>query len=114
MTEVILDAADRGRTIEVAPGSRVLVRLPENPSTGYRWELEALEGDALDLQAATYQVPATLAPGAGGTRLFEFLARSPGNMLLHLRLGRPWEPAGTAAETFEASVQVSSHPGSRP
>jgi inhibitor of cysteine peptidase len=114
MTEVTLGAADRGRLIEVAPGSRVLLRLPENPSTGYRWELEPLEGDALKRQADTYQPPATLAPGAGGVRVFDFLARSPGNVVLRLRLRRPWEPAGAAAETFEVTVQISPRSGSGP
>lgn len=114
MTDVALGAADRGRTIEVTQGYRVLLRLPENSSTGYRWELEQLEGDALKLQADTYHPSASPALGAGGVRGFDFLARSPGNAVLRLRLRRPWEPAGPAAETFEVTVQVSPHSGSGP
>jgi inhibitor of cysteine peptidase len=113
LTEVILSAADQGKLITVAPSSHVQLRLPENPSTGYSWELEPLQGDALALQAETYQPPTTLAPGAGGVRVFDFLARSAGNVLLLLRLRRPWEPA-SAAETFEVKVQVSPRSGARP
>lgn len=113
MPEIILSAADRGKLIEVAPDSRVLLRLLENPSTGYRWELEPFEGDALKLQADTYQAPATLAPGAGGVRVFDFLARSSGTVTLRLYLRRPWEPAGTI-ETFEVTILVSPRSSSGP
>jgi hypothetical protein len=38
-TRVVSLDAD-GTTVEVAPGERLELRLPENASTGYRWVLE--------------------------------------------------------------------------
>lgn len=109
MAEVLLGEADHGSVIEVLPGTRVLLRLPENPSTGYRWELEPFEPHVIELQADTYQAPPTLAPGAGGVRVFAFLARSGGRtVLLRLRLRRAWEPRGYAVKTFEVTLQVQS------
>ena len=39
MVRLILTEADAGRPVEVAPGAGVQLRLPENPTTGYRWIL---------------------------------------------------------------------------
>jgi len=108
MTEVKVGEADRGRLIQVIQGSHVLLHLPENPSTGYSWELEPLQGDTLMLQADTYLPPTSLIPGAGGIRLFEFLARSPGLVLLQLDLRQPWKPKDRA-ETFEVTIRVVSN-----
>jgi len=108
MTEVKIGEADRGRLIQATQGSPVLLHLPENPSTGYRWELEPLQSETLMLKADTYLPPTTLIPGAGGIRLFEFLARSPGFVLLRLDLRQPWKPEDRA-ETFEVTIRVVSH-----
>jgi inhibitor of cysteine peptidase len=105
MKEVIVSEPDHGRLIEVAPDSRIAVRLLENPSTGYRWELEPPEGTVLKLETDTYQPPATSVPGAGGIRVFEFRAQSAGIALIRLRLRRPWE-SEHAHKIFEVTVRV--------
>jgi inhibitor of cysteine peptidase len=105
MNEIVVGEEDRGRLIEVVQGSRVLLRLPENPSTGYRWELEPFEGNALKLQADTYQPPSIMTPGAGGVRVIDFLSQSSGTVLLRLRLRRPWDPEDVA-KAFEVTVHV--------
>ncbi|GMU57005.1 MAG: hypothetical protein AMXMBFR33_61510 [Candidatus Xenobia bacterium] len=37
--DVTLLSSDNGKTIKVAPGTRITVRLESNPSTGYQWTL---------------------------------------------------------------------------
>lgn len=37
--EITLLPSDNGKTIKVAPGTRISVRLESNPSTGYQWTL---------------------------------------------------------------------------
>lgn len=105
MKEVTVSEADHGRLIELAPDSRIAVRLLENPSTGYRWELESPEDAVLKLETATYQPPATSVPGAGGIRVFEFRAQFAGIALIRLRLRRPWE-SEHAHTIFEVTVKV--------
>lgn len=106
MAEIVLGQADSGRRTEIAPGSRIIVQLPENPSTGYSWQLEPVMGDAVTLESNALQTTlSAAAPGAGGSRAFVFLAQSPGTALLRLHLKRPWE-AKAAAKTFEVTVQV--------
>lgn len=105
MKEVTVSERDHGRLIEVAPDSRIAVRLIENPSTGYRWELEPPKDTVLKLETDTYQPPATSVPGAGGIRVFEFRAQSAGIALIRLRLRRPWE-SEHAHEIVEVTVRV--------
>ena len=106
MTEVIIDESYNGRQIEVAYNSRVLLRLPENPSTGYRWEIKPLNDDTLKLQVDTYRAPTTIVMGAGGTRVFEFIAQSPGTFHLNLHLKKPWDSEGEAIKIFEITLHV--------
>ena len=106
MTEVIIDESYNGRQIEVVYNSRVILQLPENPSTGYRWELKPLNDETLKLQGDTYQAPNTITMGAGGTRVFEFIAQSPGTVYLNLHLKKPWDSVSEATEVFEITVQV--------
>lgn len=105
MEEVVVTEPDHGRVIEVALTSRLLVRLPESPSTGYRWELEPPVGDVLKLEADTYQPATSSVPGAGGIRVLEFDTGSDGIVLIRLRLRRPWE-TGDALRVFEVNVRV--------
>lgn len=106
MAEVMVGLEDRGKRIEVSLSSRVTLRLPENPSTGYRWELQSLAGDILEIHGDHYQPPAVLFPGAGGIHIFEFIAHAPGQALLRLRLTRPWETEHADAQTFDVTVTV--------
>jgi inhibitor of cysteine peptidase len=107
VSEVLVGPEDSGKRIAVGQGRRVILRLPENPSTGYRWELQSFAGDTLELQADRYQPPAVLSPGAGGFHLFELIARAPGQAFLRLRLTRPWEAETVDAEMFDVAVTVS-------
>jgi inhibitor of cysteine peptidase len=82
------------------------LQLPENPSTGYRWELKPFNDETLKLQGDTYQAPTTIAMGVGGTRIFEFIAQSSGIVHLCLQLKKPWNSENDAMKMFEVTVQV--------
>ena len=110
MKEVTISESDHGRVIEVVPDSRIAVRLVENPSTGYQWDLEPPEGPVLKLGADSYQPPATSVPGAGGIRVFEFHAMSAGITFIRLRLRRSCE-SEHAHKIFEVAVHVRTDSG---
>lgn len=112
MREVTISESDHGRLVEVAPDDRVAVQLPENPSTGYRWELEPPDDAVLRLETDTLRPPTTSAPGAGGIRVLEFRAQSAGLARIRLRLRRPWE-SEHAQGTLEVTVRVRSGSGSQ-
>lgn len=110
MKEVTVSETDHGQLIKVDLGSQIAVRLPENPSTGYQWELELPQDTVLKLETDTYQPPSASVPGAGGIRVWKFRARSAGIALIRLRLRRPWE-GEHALQIFEVTVHVGTGSG---
>ncbi len=94
MDAIELTAADNGRTITVSPGCEVVVRLSENPSTGYRWETP----DGLVIANDDYVRPDEQGVGASGERVFTFTAPE-GPVELTFSLQRPWG-GGPPDQTF--------------
>jgi predicted secreted protein len=89
---MILTESDRGRTVEVAAGSLVTLRLRENPTGGLE-----LVGDRFEPGGAI---------GAAGVRVFEFRAARRGTHAIRLQNRREWEGAGSAVDQFETTVAV--------
>jgi predicted secreted protein len=105
MSEILLNRQDQGRTIMVALGARILVRLEESPTTGFVWTpLHAAE--ALALVGSDFTPPAPAALGGTGQRTLQFELRQPGSHPLLLALMRPWEAAATAVDRFTLTVQA--------
>ncbi len=103
---------DNGRELALEVGETVLVSLPENPTTGYRWEQA---GDTSQYLAAVKDeyVPAPQGRGivgAGGVRELTFSAKAPGSVKLSLRLRRSWEKPDQAVDSFSATLNISAPP----
>jgi len=91
MREILVDATgDEDRSIQAQPGDCVVVRLPENPTTGYRWEAEA--SAAVEALEPRFHAPTAGPLGAGGEREFAFVVSAPGEVCFRHR--RAWEAAG--------------------
>ena len=93
MSEHLLTPAQHGGSVRAALGDTLLLRLPENPTTGYRWQFELPAG--LGVSSDDF-VMATSAAGAGGERTLRLLASAPGLHRLAAALRRPWETSGAA------------------
>ena len=85
--------ADQEKGQVLASGESFEVRLPENPTTGYIWEVEhvpeavaGLEREAFEQEPADPRIV-----GRGGIKIFVFKAREPGAGEIVLRLRRPWQ-----------------------
>jgi inhibitor of cysteine peptidase len=107
-SEVQLTQADNGATVRLARGGTLLVALPSNPSTGYRWWVAEGSGTALELVDVRYVPPGSTMPvvGAPGTEVLQFRAVAPGVTALVLDYARSFEPGVPAASTFTVSVHV--------
>ena len=95
--------ADRIRTLHV--GDSVELRLPENPSTGYRWSINIALADAATLTASRWNAGGP-GVGVGGTREFVITVKEPGMVRLHAKLWREWQGEGSAIERREFTLQV--------
>ena len=105
MPAITLTRADEGRTVDVHAGDTVLVRLEENPTTGYRWAAEAGDDQVVALESSDYVQPGS-AVGGGGERLFTFRAKKAGSATVRLKLWREWEGETSVARTFTVAVRV--------
>jgi predicted secreted protein len=101
---VELTESDAGAERSVDVGQELVVRLPENRTTGYRWQL-SVPVDGLALDDDTYEPDASERPGSGGTRTFRLRATQPGTHHLGAALRRPWE-SGDAGRTVHFTVRA--------
>jgi len=107
MSEILIEAADHGREIEVKEGDIVVIRLEETLSTGYSWEVGDIDESVLELIDSDYSEPDRKHfVGGGGARTFRFKAGSAGQDKIRLRLRRSWDPEDEASDRFEISVRV--------
>jgi inhibitor of cysteine peptidase len=89
----------------VASQQTIEVRLPENPTTGYRWAISDHDQKVLPFQGDRFVSPTTQV-GAGGTRVFEFQAAGAGSTTLRLKQFRAWEGDSSIIGKFEIKVNV--------
>ncbi len=97
---MVLSNQDSGRTVTVETGSSITLRLEENPTTGYRWSVEASAG--LDLLEDRNESGG--APGAGGMRVLTFRVARAGSFALRLKHWRDWEGEDSVINRFDAEI----------
>lgn len=108
--EVQVGRTESGGTILLQAGDVLVVTLPSNPSTGYSWQVLAVDPAVLVQQGdPVYQPSAdgTGLVGTGGTETFRFDAISGGSVTLTLGYLRPWEQGSQPIEIFSVDVVVS-------
>jgi inhibitor of cysteine peptidase len=106
MSEIAIVQSDRGKTFELSQDDIISIRLDENPSTGYQWEVEAFDARIVELQNSDYTRATGTGVGAGGIRTFTFQARSPGTMEIRLKLRREWESESASIDRFQVTLRV--------
>ncbi len=90
-----------GKTVVLEAGQTLVIRLPENPTTGYRWAVES--GGTMRLDVDEF-FPIGTDVGAGGTRQLQWRAESSGKHHISLVLRRSWEATNMAIEHFSLTV----------
>lgn len=100
---ITLGPAANGTAVSVRAGDGVVVRLPGNATTGYRWSVTRTT-PALHIVGAAYVAPHAGVVGSGGTYVFRFVARR-GTGRLALAYRRPWETA-PPLRTYAVTVHV--------
>lgn len=88
MTDIEVQATDQ--PVTAVAGDRIVVRIPENATTGYEWAVEMVEGP-LEVESNELVPPSDARPGAGGERLIVLGVRGTGEARVVLAQRRPWE-----------------------
>jgi predicted secreted protein len=103
---VELTESDAGGEHALGVGQEVVLRLPENRTTGYRWELAVPDGVAVEDDG--YEAAPSGAPGAGGTRRFRLRPTVAGCHRVTAGLRRSWQRStGPAPGDLEFHLRTS-------
>jgi inhibitor of cysteine peptidase len=109
LKSLTLTEADEGRTVTIAKGQNVVVKLQSNPSTGYRWQVVATDR-TFGYPASTRFVKNGDAAGASGVERMTWKTSGPlpmtGTHQVKLEYRRPWEKDSSPAKTFTFSVSI--------
>jgi predicted secreted protein len=100
-----IDERQDGREFDVAIEQIFELRLSENPTTGYRWRLNASDPSEVEVISDTFE-PSSSAPGASGFRRWQLkTSKNPGDVTVRLDRLRSWERQ--PAQSFAIKLHVS-------
>jgi predicted secreted protein len=95
------------RSVSVAQGGTVVVRLCSNPSTGFEWEDADIAPPSVLAERAREFIPSGITmPGSAGSEQWTFDARSSGSCTVSIGYSRPWEGGEKDVWQFELEVTV--------
>ncbi len=84
-------------------GETLEISLPENRTTGFRWEIVANGEPNCTIQDDRYEAGRSV--GQGGKHFWRFQTRQAGSAEIQLLYRRPWEKR-KAAQTFTLHLRV--------
>ena len=104
------DQTDNGKQVTLSVGQVLAIRLPENPTTGYRWAVDEpslpnKHTNVITLESANFAMELTAGVGGSGVRTFMFKVVQTGITQLHLKLWHRWEQ--DIIDRFNLVVHVS-------
>ena len=99
--------SDSGGVAALIPEQPLVVRLPANPSTGYRWSYTVKGDEVLRLDSVSgVGKPPNGMVGVPGDEVWSFRAQGVGRVVLNYVYTRPWEKHMAPAQTFTLTVVV--------
>ncbi len=95
-----------GSEVRAKVGDTLDIRLPENATTGYRWEPDTLDTHLLQLETSAGDYPSGK-PGSGGNAHFQVKVLAAGHTALSFKLWRRWEGDAGVIRRFTVKVTTS-------
>jgi inhibitor of cysteine peptidase len=90
--------------VQIPVGDVFQISLSENPTAGYRWNLES-RGEPVCSLVKEHFSPQGNAPGSAGIHHWNFSAMAPGTSTISLTYGRRWQE-GPPARTFKLRIRA--------
>jgi inhibitor of cysteine peptidase len=114
---VLISAVDAGKTRQANVGQVIAIDLTGNPTTGYGWVVDTIDGQAVRqanpviFHETKKDIPPAQAGerkvvGAGGTFHATFQAVKEGKATVKLAYRRPWEKDKDPAKAFTVTIDV--------
>lgn len=105
-----LKDTDSGSTTAVRVGAEVVIRLAENPTTGYAWEFRQTGSGGLSIVDNRFEAGGSAGspplPGAAGYRVVRLVGKHAGTVHLEAVERRPWETSGGEQRRREFTIVV--------
>jgi inhibitor of cysteine peptidase len=105
MPTITITTSDNGRVIEAKKGDEIVLRLPENPTTGYRWTVDRVSGHASFTDDA-YQPDPEMTFGSGGVHTFRLHCEEAGTARAELKHWQEWEGETSVTDRFAVEIQI--------
>jgi inhibitor of cysteine peptidase len=99
-----LNERDCRRKVAVRVGQEFELRLPENPTAGYRWRLVESGGPVCSLAGDVFEPGGK--PGQAGVRCWRFRIMAAGSTRVGLVYRRNWEAPAVAPRQFVIELAV--------
>ncbi|PJI49174.1 MAG: peptidase inhibitor I42 [Pseudomonas sp.] len=105
---VTLEDASDCKPLKLHEGQELVLILPSNPTTGFRWEMRnAANGLLRPLGPEVYSNPEDAGlVGSAGESTWRFRVTGAGEDKLELAYRRPWEAEVAPAQTFVCPIAV--------
>jgi inhibitor of cysteine peptidase len=103
---LVITEEQNNATIPVQVGNQITLMLPENPTTGYTWNLTLTKGlnQTGDLYAPSDRTGTLV--GSGGTHVWQITVEGTGNQEISGIYKRSWEPVTGNETTFMVALTV--------
>ncbi|QKE62694.1 protease inhibitor I42 family protein [Aquipseudomonas campi] len=94
--------------MELSTGQTLVISLPSNPTTGFRWVVaDAAPGVLRSLGPEVYTTPEDAGlVGSAGQSTWRYQAQQSGNGRLLMHYQRPWEVDVAPAKTIDCQIAV--------
>jgi inhibitor of cysteine peptidase len=106
VAQIDLGQPDAGRIRPARPGDVVVIQLDEAPTSGYRWQVEEVDPDALTPAGDEFRPPVGADRGGRGQRELRFTVSGPALIRVRLVLRRGWQGADPAARRYEVTIDA--------
>lgn len=107
LPEKVYGTNANGTTVTLKKGEALRVSLPENPSTGYSWDLSLSDGLYLVSDQYIRDDTGIRRVGAGGIHTWDIRATGIGLQQINGVYRRPWEVNAAPEKTYALNIHVS-------
>jgi inhibitor of cysteine peptidase len=104
MSGAVLTEAMSGSTIHVKVDDEITLDLPENPTTGYCWQLDVAPG--VTISSSEYFAQHGEAVGAGGMHRWILRIDRAGDYNVRVKLSREWLGEDSAIKSCEFTLHT--------
>ena len=101
-----LNSRECGKSVSIPLNETLNLTLAGNPTTGFLWELAAIDPEILAADKEPSYAANSSLTGAGGKFTFRFTPRKTGKTAVRLIYRRPWERNVTPLQGCELTVTV--------